>query len=246
MKRCHWLIVLLLCALAALFVKFYSAIPGGERLVNRIKGRSTTEDRLQEYGVAARARLTPYFEKAGVDYPPAKIVLVGLKEERQLELYAADVNGDLKFICAYDILAASGHSGPKLREGDFQVPEGVYQIESLNPNSSFHLALRVNYPNDYDRAQAAFEGRDHLGGDIMIHGSNGSVGCLAMGDEVAEELFCLAAEKWPQKIKVLLCPRDLREKRVLREKNAPPINAPSWTKEIYHNLKNELAKLPLN
>ncbi len=229
---------LLVAVLLTLFVKFYRSIPGGERLVNKIKGRTTSEDRLQEYGAPVRERLAPYFTKAGMEYPPSKIVLVGLKEERQLELYAAGVNGDLKFIRAYDILAASGHSGPKLREGDFQVPEGVYQIESLNPNSLFHLALRVDYPNDYDRAQAARENRDNLGGDIMIHGSNGSVGCLAMGDEAAEELFCLAAEKWPQTIKVLLCPRDLRAKP------APKINSPIWTKEIYRQLKSELQKLP--
>lgn len=238
MKRRRWLLgFLLVGVLMTLFVKFYRSIPGGERVVNKIKGRTTSEDRLQEYGAPVRERLVPYFSKAGVEYPPSKMLLVGLKEERQLELYAAGVNGDWKFIRAYDILAASGHSGPKLREGDFQVPEGVYQIESLNPNSLYHLALRVNYPNDYDRAQAERENRDHLGGNIMIHGSNASVGCLAMGDEAAEELFCLAAEKWPQTIKVLLCPRDLREKP------APPINSPSWTKEIYRQLKSELQEL---
>ncbi|HEY0073403.1 MAG TPA: L,D-transpeptidase family protein [Abditibacteriaceae bacterium] len=241
MKLRRWLVgALLFVALFTLFVKFYRFVPGGERLVNKIRGRTTSEDRLQEYGATARARLLPYFEKAGVTYPPARFLLVGLKEERQLQLYSANTTGDLRYIRSYPILGASGELGPKLREGDLQVPEGVYQIESLNPNSAFHLSLRVNYPNDYDRAQAKREGRDQLGGDIMIHGGSGSVGCLAMGDEVAEELFCLAAEKWPQTIKILLCPRDLREKP------APEITSPTWTKEIYRNLKNELQKLPSN
>lgn len=74
-------------------------------------------------------------------------------------------------IKSYPILAASGSIGPKLRESDMQVPEGVYQIESLNPNSQFHLSLRVNYPNEFDREQARIDGRAQLGGDIMIHGS---------------------------------------------------------------------------
>ena len=233
-------VCLLLAVLFVLFVKFYRYVPGGERLVHRIRGRTTTEDRLQEYGLSARARLAPYFSAAGVAYPPSRLVIVGLKEERQLELYAANANQSLKFIRAYPILGASGTLGPKLREGDLQVPEGIYQIESLNPNSAFHLSLRVNYPNEFDRAQAALEGRDNLGGDIMIHGGNGSVGCLAMGDEVAEELFCLAAEKWPQKIKVLICPRDLRQKPT------PLIDSPTWTKDIYRSLKTELKKLPNN
>jgi hypothetical protein len=37
------------------------------------------------------------------------------------------------------------------------------------------------------------DGRKNLGSNIMIHGKNCSVGCLAMGDEAAEELFVLAA-----------------------------------------------------
>src|SRR5690606_4961 len=101
--------------------------------------------------------------------------------------------GVLRFVRALPVLAASGRVGPKLQYGDYQVPEGFYRIEALNPNSRFHLALRVNYPNAFDRAEAAREGRTHLGGDIMIHGSNASVGCLAMGDVVSEDLFVLAA-----------------------------------------------------
>ena len=224
--------------LFTLLVKFYPFISGGERLVQRVRGHATTQERLLQYGSPARSRLMPYFHEAGMAYPPSRFVLVALKEERQLNLYAGNANGICKLLRAYPILGASGHLGPKLREGDLQVPEGVYQIESLNPNSAFHLALRVNYPNEFDHAQALREGRDNLGGNIMIHGGNGSVGCLAMGDEVAEELFCLAAEKWPQQIKVLLCPRDLRQKP------APDIVSPAWTKEIYRKLKSELQKLP--
>ena len=87
-----------------------------------------------------------------------------------------------------------GASGPKIQRGDKQVPEGVYGISYLNPNSAYHLSLGVNYPNAFDREMAAKDGRKNLGGDIMIHGKNVSSGCLAVGDEPAEELFVLAAE----------------------------------------------------
>ena len=75
-------------------------------------------------------------------------------------------------LARYPIRAASGALGPKLREGDRQVPEGVYDIESLNPNSRFHVALRVGYPNAFDRQMAGREGRTALGGDIMIRASH--------------------------------------------------------------------------
>ena len=92
------------------------------------------------------------------------------------------------FVLADPILAASGVSGPK-REGDKQVPEGFYRIELLNPNSRYHLSLRVNYPNADDLERARQDGRalSTLGGDIMIHGGSASIGCLALGDPAVGE-----------------------------------------------------------
>src|SRR5579862_4171269 len=68
----------------------------------------TVADRLQEYGPAARARLKPYFDAKNVTYPPARLTLVGLKQEKILEIYAAGTNQNLQFIRAYPILGASG------------------------------------------------------------------------------------------------------------------------------------------
>jgi len=158
-------------------------------------GKKSTADRLEQYGPAARARLQPFFAAAGIAYPPARVVVAGLKQEKVLEVYARGTNQAPAFVRSYPILAASGKPGPKLREGDEQVPEGVYPVEFLNPNSKFHLALRLGYPNDLDRAQAAKEGRENLGGDIMIHGSSISVGCLAMGDPAPHGLATAIATK---------------------------------------------------
>src|SRR5277367_5570108 len=67
------------------------------------KNEKTVEDRLQEYGPAARARLKPYFEAKHVPYPPAHLTLVGLKAEKSVEIYAAGTNQELQFIRAYPI-----------------------------------------------------------------------------------------------------------------------------------------------
>src|SRR5262245_43678129 len=155
---------------------------------------ATIADRVAQYGPPARARLAPYFAAAGVPYPPERFVLLGFKRERELHLLASAPGRDFTFIRSYRILGASGVLGPKLREGDRQVPEGIYAIEYLNPNSVAHLSLALSYPNGYDRARAEEDGRVDLGGDIMIHGSWTSAGCLAVGDDAAEELFVLAAD----------------------------------------------------
>ncbi len=95
----------------------------------------------------------------------------------------------MKLLKTFRVVAQSGEPGPKRREGDRQVPEGVYEIKVFNPQSSYHLSLGLNYPNAADRHHADPE---HPGGDIYIHGSNMSVGCLALGDDAIDELYVIA------------------------------------------------------
>ena len=198
----------------------------------------TVDDRVQEYGALVRERLEPKFRAAGVPYPPRQVTLIGLKQERVLEVYAAGADEQFRFICSYPVLAASGIAGPKLKEGDRQVPEGIYRVPELNPNSLFHLSIRLDYPNEFDRARGAEDRRSKLGGDIMIHGDARSRGCLAMGDPAAEDLFVLAALTGIENISVVLAPRDFRAQGA----GELPAGAPPWTRELYDNIKRELAQ----
>jgi hypothetical protein len=200
----------------------------------------TIEDRVAEFGDVVRQRLAPKFEEAGVEYPPARLAFIGIKQTRELEVYAANASGPVTYICTYPVLAASGVLGPKLREGDRQVPEGIYRIRELNPNSLYHLSLWIDYPNAYDCEYAEQEGRTEPGGEIMIHGGAGSRGCLAMGDPAAEDLFVLAAITGIEKIEVILTPADLRTGA------APelPATAPLWTTELHSNIQRALANYP--
>jgi L,D-transpeptidase-like protein len=202
--------------------------------------RFTIAERVAQYGVEARARLAPYFVAAHVPYPPSRVALVGLKQERELQVYVAGRDGAMRWLRSYPVLAASGRLGPKLRAGDQQVPEGVYAIESLNPNSRFHLSLRVGYPNAFDLAQAMRDGRDDLGGDIMIHGADLSIGCLAMGDEAAEDLFVLVADVSPENVDVILSPVDFRTHGLPR----PDRPLPPWVDGLYADIRTALAVLP--
>lgn len=240
-RKRHWLIAGfgLACLLVPLFAYFPDRFPGVTFLKEKLRGRATVADRLTQYGPAARARWLPYFEKQHLNYPPRKLLLVGLKREKQLQVYAADDPQRFQLVRTLPILGLSGKLGPKLRFGDLQVPEGFYRIESLNPNSAFHLALRVNYPNAFDRAQAQREGRTELGGDIMIHGSRASIGCLAMGDAAAEDLFVLAAQTKLENIQLLISPVDFR-----LSSPPPDTKRPAWVSELYSRIKAALTNLP--
>jgi len=133
----------------------------------------------------------------------------------------------------------SGTQGPKLRQGDMQVPEGLYQAEFLNPNSRFHLSIKLNYPNAFDLAQANAEGRTNLGSDIMIHGTTASIGCLAMGNQVAEDLFILAALSGKERVNIVVAPTDFRRTEVRAATGSPP-----WLTELYRNIKAALSQFP--
>lgn len=195
------------------------------------------EARLKEIGPAATERLTQRFKEAKVAWPPAEISLVAIKDERALELHARAAGGAWMFVHRYRVMAASGGAGPKLTRGDKQVPEGVYRISFLNPNSRYHVSMRVNYPNTFDRRMAAKDGRRDLGGDIMIHGKKSSAGCLAMGDEAAEELFVLAAEIGHSKIRLVIAPTDFRNKAIPQSRPGQP----AWVPKLYMEVASAMA-----
>ena len=204
----------------------------------QITGVRGVGDVVAKYGPSARARLAPHFKRTGATYPPKEIAILVLKEERRVAVWVR--NDKWRFLRNYPILAASGQAGPKLRQGDYQVPEGVYRIEHLNPNSSYHLSMKVSYPNAFDRRMAARDGRTNLGGDIFIHGKDVSIGCVALGDRAIEELFTMVAETGHAKVRVIIAPNDLRV--------AGPVFAgtpPSWVRQLYTVVAAALRDFPV-
>lgn len=201
-------------------------------------GERTVEDVLQIYGTHVTSKLNDYFTKAKVSFPPKAITLVALKQEKKLELWARD-NKEFRLIHTYDIRAASGVAGPKLRQGDKQVPEGIYRIEGLNPNSNYHLSMRINYPNEFDLFHAEEEGRTNPGSDIFIHGWAVSIGCLAMGDETIEELFVITAKVGAENVKVVIAPHDPRDYPLETYSE----QLPEWTAELYDDISDEINAL---
>ncbi len=121
------------------------------------------------------------------------------KGQRKLSLVS-----DGQTVRTYRVALGFDPLGSKMREGDGQTPEGLYSIDQLIFESAFHHALRISYPNAWDRRRAADAGYV-AGGNIMIHGlPNGSVaedvghgtvdwtnGCIAVTNEEIRELVRL-------------------------------------------------------
>jgi len=126
------------------------------------------------------------FADAKLQWPPRRVLLRAFKREKVLEVWASAARtGPLTRVANYAICSTSGRAGPKLREGDGQVPEGFYFLDFYHSRSTFFLAMRVNYPNRRDRKLK------RTGSAIMIHGNCVSIGCLAMSDERIQELWLI-------------------------------------------------------
>lgn len=201
--------------------------------------KASVQERLAQYKADVVSHLEPLFTANNISFPPKHVTLLFLKDLKVLRLYAGEENSSLKLIKEYPVLAASGKEGPKLKEGDRQVPEGVYQIEALNPNSLYHLSLRVNYPNAFDQEMAKQDQRTNLGGDIMIHGDKVSIGCVAIGNSAIEEVFVLAAFSNYQNWHLIFAPTDLR---VNSRKDKS--NLPKWINLLDEKIFEALKKLP--
>lgn len=112
------------------------------------------------------------------------------KEESELEVWKERPGGRYVLVKTYPICNWSGALGPKQAIGDLMAPEGFYSLgpNSLNPDSKYHLALNIGYPNALDKALG------RTGDFIMVHGDCKSVGCFAMTDGLIEEIYAFVRE----------------------------------------------------
>ena len=175
----------------------------GFPIIAATASRHTVEDRTAAI-LAKKPKLKGIAASAG-----GKLRILVFKNERSVEVHAPG----WKAPRIYSMTAFSGTLGPKLREGDGQIPEGIYGIGYLNPNSSYYLSLKVTYPNVSDRARAKADGRTNLGGDIMIHGKAVTIGCVPVGDDAIEDIFYLASAVGIKNVSVVIAPYDMRKGR---------------------------------
>lgn len=112
------------------------------------------------------------------------------KEEGVLEVWKQKNNGKYDQIASYEICKWSGKLGPKFIEGDRQAPEGFYTVRpgQMNPNSQYHLAFNIGFPNAYDRANG------RTGQHLMVHGACSSSGCYSMTDESISEIYAFGRD----------------------------------------------------
>lgn len=205
-------------ALLALTAIGVIAMPAGPR--------GMTEDRVKTAFELAGPTVRKLCASAGLHYPPKQIFFRAFKSLRILQVWGSDgPKKRFRLIQTYDIAAMSGELGPKRKEGDLQVPEGIYYIDRFNPQSRFRLSLGLNYPNAADRK---FADRERPGGDIFIHGNQVSIGCMAMTDAKIDQIYILALQAknaGQQRIPVHVFPFPLTRENLEKNSGNPDLTA---------------------
>ncbi|WP_367605548.1 murein L,D-transpeptidase family protein [Legionella sp. W05-934-2] len=187
---------------------------------------------IEKYGLRTEPSLQNAFLRAHVSYPPKEITFLAFKKEKKMELWAKQDN-QWRWIKNYKLTAFSGALGPKLKEHDKQIPEGIYNLTMLNPFSKFHLSIQIDYPNSFDRSIARLERRRHLGGNIFLHGKNVSVGCLAVGDRAIDQIFLIVNRVGLENSTLIIAPNDMR----VAPAATHLIGKPKWVTLLYKKIK---------
>jgi murein L,D-transpeptidase YafK len=135
--------------------------------------------------------LKKQFEEKKLEWPAKYVYIRSFKYDSQLEVWVKNERKEsFRLFKTYKVCALAGTLGPKRMEGDYQVPEGFYYINEFNAKSQYHLSLGLNYPNISDRI---LSDADRPGGEIYIHGSCVTVGCIPLTDPMIEELYIITA-----------------------------------------------------
>ena len=130
------------------------------------------------------------------------LAVVVSKIDRRLFLYQ---NGHLTR--SFQVGLGRNGLSDKRHAGDNATPEGRYRIHRKNPNSLYHKALLLNYPNEEDRqayrkarAFGQIPPRVGIGNLIEIHGGGISFmtrGCIALENEDMDLLYQLLPQGTP-------------------------------------------------
>jgi murein L,D-transpeptidase YafK len=182
--------------------------------------------------------LMKQFQEKGLVWPANYIYIRSFKYDSELEIWVKNKKEEkYKLFKTYKVCALAGTLGPKRMAGDYQVPEGVYCISEFNPKSLYHLSLRLNYPNASDRFLSDLS---QPGGEIYIHGSCVTVGCIPLTDDKIEEVYILAAhakDMGEDFIPVHIFPVNFRNQKSLAYLNKYLQTFPEYA-PLIRNLKN--------
>jgi murein L,D-transpeptidase YafK len=200
------------------------------------KETQRSHSRVREAYEEKEAVVKNLFALKKIPYANFDLFLRAFKYEKILEVWVKEKSKQqFTLLHTYNFCSTSGVLGPKRKEGDLQIPEGVYHINHFNPQSNFHLSLGISYPNASDKI---LSDKHHPGGAIYIHGNCVTIGCIPITDDKIKELYVLAVEAksgGQEKIPVHIFPTRLEQVNI--EKLIRETSPSEKVKQFWANLQ---------
>ncbi len=230
MMRSFTIICIVVAVIAgALWVFYVYGAPAWKPVYVKYFGGKTVEDVINDIESTVLERKPHLASLNNIQ----EYTLIAYKKERRLDLYVKKESWEK--MDSWKFTAFSGDIGPKLKEGDRQIPEGIYPLIGLNPNSSYHLSIKIGYPNSFDKKMAVNDGRTDLGGNIFIHGKTVTIGCIPIGDKGIEELFYFVYKTGVSRGNIIISPVEWDS---FHEELS---NDRQWVDKLYKDIKLEIA-----
>jgi murein L,D-transpeptidase YafK len=159
---------------------------------NSFKSTQLKNSRVKAAYDEKESTVKKLFTDKNLSYEKFELFIRGFKKEKILEVWVKGKSAStFDLLTTYPFCSISGVLGPKRKEGDLQIPEGIYHINHFNPLSNFHLSLGVSYPNASDKI---LSDPKSPGGAIYVHGNCVTVGCIPITDDKIKELYVIAVE----------------------------------------------------
>jgi hypothetical protein len=220
-------------------LKLFSALnPGAEvkwptdirmKLVKFPELKSTI-DSLKFKGDSVSLRNAQILESGDYKNPQFSNIAqqLGLYEKMKFEVFVKDSQGRFLKFKEMKTNGANGSFGPKIAEGDNQVPEGLFRLSNSHAYSSRFAATHVGFGYDSRTRDNTFS-VPSFGGDIKIHGSGDSLtkGCVALSNPMAVDIAAMV-QKNPGRSSLLVLPTNSKDIDAVTSKQRSSPNAKQW------------------
>lgn len=180
-----------------------------------------------EVSKALEVNMNHDFDKKEVIRPLLKTHLILFKKEKRVEIWVIDHVNQPHLMLSDSVTLANVQNGTRLYNDETIIPEGLYEVKSINSNA---LSFQISFPNIFDIEKQKTDKRPELNSEITFQIDNGNI---KLPKDLMTTFLFLADETDVKNTNIIILPNDFRN-----DKNIPYCaTCPHWIEELYGSLR---------
>lgn len=153
--------------------------------------------------------------------------LIIYKKEQRAEIWINSKNNLNHLLFSDNISIENIQNGTRLYDRESIIPEGIYQIKTVNSND---LNFTIDFPNRFDIEKQQADKRPPLTSNITFTTTKREI---QFSKELMTEFLFLAKEANIENTKILIFPNDFRTEEFAQN----CLTCPFWIEELYGSLR---------